>query len=584
MSGIRTALVILFTLQRLVWAKNSSYNNPILPGFHPDPSCISVFDAPYEGTFFCASSSFSVFPGIPLHASKDLQNWKLISNAISRPEQLPNLSITNKSTSGIWAPALRYHNGTFWILTTLVYDDQPQTNLSRWDNFLIHSSDPFRSDSWSQPVHFNFTGYDTSPFWDEDGRTYVTGSHPWNLQPGIDQAPINLETGEVGAIVNIWNGTGGLAPEGPHVYRKDGWYYLMIAEGGTGLNHMETIARSHQINGPYLPNVDPNNPIVTNANTSAYFQTVGHADLFQDAVGAWWGVALSTRSGPEFLVSPMGRETVLAPVSWPEGGWPIWTNVSGTMNGWQLPLAKPETRGEGPLITAPDHVTFPPGSSLPPQFVHWRIPVAENYAISPPGHKNQLRLTSSKLNLTGYDGNYAGPAGQTFVARRQVDTFFTFSVNIDFHPQDEEDEVGVSIFLVQNHHFDLGVVLLPSANTSSALDGYDDIGSSALTPHLRFRGTLPTTPEVVIPVNSTWLGQTLTMEIKAFNYTHYSLSAGPAAHQHLMQTIGYAPAIGVTFGFTGTLVGAYCTTNGRNGSTKAYVSNWRYTGQGQVRS
>lgn len=586
MPSARSVLLASLSLASLAYCKNSTYTNPILPGFHPDPSCISVAEAPYNFTFFCASSSFSVFPGIPIHASKDLVNWKLVSNALSRPEQLPDLAITNKSTSGIWAPALRYHEGTFFILTTLVFDDQPQTNFSRWDNFFLTSTDPFDSSSWSDPIHFNFTGYDTSPFWDDDGTTYVTGSHPWEVQPGINQAPINLTTGEVGAIVSVWNGTGGEAPEGPHIYQRDGWYYLMIAEGGTGLNHEEDIARSRDINGPYTPN--PANPMVTQANTSSYFQTVGHADLFQDARGQWWGVALSTRSGPEYLVYPMGRETVLAPVTWDKGGWPVWTNVSGYMNGWSLPPRQIVEQGEGPLITAPDSIDLAPGTGLPPQLVHWRIPIADNYVVSPPGHENELQLTSSVLNLTGYDGNYAGPAGQTFLGRRQVDTFFTFSVSIDYSALSNlEDEAGVSIFLVQNHHFDLGVVMLPGTTTAAA--SYDNASASdpeTLTPHLRFRGIsyLPTPPEVVVPVNETWLGQPLTMEIKAFNFTHYALSAGPAQHQHLMQTVGYAPAADLSFGFTGTLVGVYATTNGRNGSTKAWVSDWTYVGQGQVRT
>ena len=123
-------------------ATSSTLLNPILAGFHPDPSCISVAEAPYNHTFFCASSSFSVFPGVPVHASKDLVNWRLISDALSRPEQLPALALTNKSTSGIWAPALRYHDGVFYILTTLVFDDQLQTNFSRWDNFIVSTTDP----------------------------------------------------------------------------------------------------------------------------------------------------------------------------------------------------------------------------------------------------------------------------------------------------------------------------------------------------------------------------------------------------------------------------------------------------------
>lgn len=119
-------------------AENTTYFNPILPGFHPDPSCIFVPD--WDDTFFFASSSFNAFPGIPLHASKDLQNWKLIGHVLNRREQLPRLAETNRSTSGIWAPTLRFKNDTFWLLTTLVDDDRPQSDSSRWDN--VRGSEP----------------------------------------------------------------------------------------------------------------------------------------------------------------------------------------------------------------------------------------------------------------------------------------------------------------------------------------------------------------------------------------------------------------------------------------------------------
>jgi beta-xylosidase len=161
---------------------------------------------------------------------------------------------------------------------------------------------------------------------------------------------IDLTTGEVGSDLRfVWNGTGGLAPEGPHIYSKDGWYYLMIAEGGTGLTHMETIARSKTIDGPYTPNSA--NPILTNANTSQYFQTVGHADLFQDPAGNWWGVSLATRSGPNFTTYPMGRETVMFPVTWKTGDWPILQPVRGQMSGWQMPPPNISIAGEGYVMS-----------------------------------------------------------------------------------------------------------------------------------------------------------------------------------------------------------------------------------------
>ncbi|KAI0593233.1 glycosyl hydrolase [Biscogniauxia sp. FL1348] len=247
-------------------ARNSSYHNPILPGFHPDPSCIFVPE--WEDLFFCASSSFNAFPGVPIHASKDLQNWKLIGHVLNRREQLPRLAETNRSTSGIWAPTLRYNEGIFWVVTTLVDDDRAADDASRWDNVIFRSDDPFDPLSWSNATHFEFEGYDTSPLWNHDGKAYIVGAHAWKVFPGLLLAEANLHTGKVGKWTNIWSGTGGMAPEGPHIYLKDGWYYLLAAEGGTGLEHMVTMARSRHLYGPYEAN--PENPVLTNANTTSY--------------------------------------------------------------------------------------------------------------------------------------------------------------------------------------------------------------------------------------------------------------------------------------------------------------------------
>ncbi|KAJ9299719.1 CAZyme family GH43 [Paecilomyces variotii] len=568
-------------------AANSTYINPILPGFHPDPSCIFV--PSWDNTYFCASSSFNAFPGIPIHASRDLQNWKLIGNAISRPEMLPALATTNRSTSGLWGPTLRYREekgqGRFWISTTLVFDDLPKDNVSRWDNFVIATDDPYKSTSWTDPVHFEFGGYDTSLFWydydddDDDGQVYVVGSHEYTVWPGIQLATIDLQNGKTGPWSNPWNGTGALAPEGPHIYKKDGFYYLMLAEGGTGLGHMVTMARSqHGIQGPYVP--APHNPLLTNANTTSFFQTVGHADLFQDARGSWWAVALSTRSGPEFLNYPMGRETVLTSVTWDRGEWPVFTNVSGTENGWELPPRALVPHGEGPYVDSPDHLTFPPGTSIPEHLVHWRLPTPDTYLVSPPGYDNSLVLRSSILNLTAYDGYYTGGLGQTFIGRRQTDNLFTYTLDVNASSlREEEDEVGVSVFLVQRYHFELGIVLLSSTKEKN---------STNPTPHFRFRGISNTSiPDTIVPFPSYMsLDTAITMEIKAFNWTHYSFSAGPRDQRHLMQTYGYARGSQMSWGFTGTLVGPYATTNGRNGSVNGEfsvaVSNWTYIPQGQI--
>ncbi|KAH8801380.1 beta-xylosidase [Xylogone sp. PMI_703] len=578
----KAGLAALAALLSLSQARNSSYTNPILPGFHPDPSCIFVPE--WDDTFFCASSSFLAFPGIPIHASRDLRSWTLAGNALHSPTQIPGLGTAKRATSGIWAPTLRYHKGTFYIVTTMVYDDPPKDDPTRWDNFIIHSKNPYSSSSWSQPVHFSFVGYDTSPFWDDDGSVYITGSHTYEVWPGINQGKMNLETGEwIGELVNVWNGTGGLAPEGPHVYKKDGWYYLQLAEGGTGYDHMVTLARSKDINGPYTP--APHNPVLSNANITnpaPYFQDVGHADLFSDANGNWWAVALSVRNGPDGS-QPMGRETVLTPVTWTEGQWPVYQNISGDMSGWMLPSHQVVQEGEGDVVDANQHLTFREGSSLPPELVHWRFPTGEgNYEIAPHGHKDSLKLASSIANLTGMDGRSAEPLGQTFIGKRQTHSLFSFSANFDIEELDAvEQETGVTVFLDQLHHYDLGIVLLPDSNASSPTAGTP-------IPHFRVRGitTVPVflnTSDTPIPVPSSWLGKgkQIRLEIKASNITHYALSAGPVGMMSQTQLIGWGNGLGLTWGFTGALVGAYATSNGANNSFNSYVSEWTYQGHEQ---
>ncbi|KAK0740064.1 glycosyl hydrolase [Schizothecium vesticola] len=571
--------------------ENTTYFNPILPGFHPDPSCIYVPE--WDNTFFCASSSFNAFPGIPLHTSKDLQNWKLIGHVLNRREQLPRLAETNRSTSGIWAPTLRFNNDTFWLLTTLVDDDRPQSDSSRWDNIIFKGKNPYDPSSWSNAIHFNFTGYDVEPFWDANNKTYITGAHAWQVGPYLQLAEANLDTGTVGDWQIIWNGTGGMAPEGPHIYRKDGWYYLLAAEGGTGLGHFVSMARSKTLTGPYESN--PANPVLTNANTTSLFQTVGHADLFQDGSGNWWGVALSTRSGPNYTNYPMGRETVLTAVTWPPNEFPIWTPISGQFTGWTLPPSSNSTlRGAGPLVASPETMAFSPNlTTLPLHFTHWRYPHPSYYTLSPPEKPSSLRLTPSFLNLTGLNGNYAGvqhsPDGQTFVGRRQTDTLFTYSVDLSFSPTVLGEEAGVSAFLTQNHHLSMGITLLPASASTTRFPGINATvteSGATLIPQVRFQAAsyVPVPATVVAPLPGAWRGLDLTLEVRAVNSSHFAFSVGPAGRRLEMRTLVTASNDAVSWGFTGTILGVFATRNGGEGRASAYVTGWRYVGEGQFRS
>ncbi|CAN9391575.1 unnamed protein product [Alternaria alternata] len=485
-------------------------------------------------------------------------------HALNRASQLPVLAESIGSTSGIWAPALRFHNDTFYLLTTMVHDKRADNDSSRWDNIIFSTTDLWDESKWTDAVHLDFEGYDISPHWDDEGNSY-----------GIHINRVDLTTGEVlGDWTNLWNGTGGIAPEGPHMFKKDGWYYLMIAEGGTGLLHMETIARSKDLYGPYEPNTA--NPILTNANTTEHFQAVGHADLFQDAQSQWWGVALAVRSGPEWVTFPMGRETVLYNVTWEANSWPeLQHPVRGEMRGWSLPGIIQDLPGDGPFVDEGDNnIKFRPNTSIPPHFVYWRPPIAENYAISPPGHINSLRLKPSSLNLTGIDGNSPGPGGQTFISRRQVDTLFNFAFDLDYTPSAHNEEAGITLFLTQNHHARMGVAMLPLANDSSKL---------ALHFHFHAISYIPVPDDIVVPVYASWLNKPLTLSLRAVNVTHYAFGAGPADGSVPIQDFAYVGGDIISWGFTGALVGAYATSNGGIGTTEAYVTNWNYQGWGQVR-
>lgn len=561
--------------------KDSPYTNPILGGWHSDPSCIYVAD---HDTTFCVTSTFIAFPGLPVYATKDLQNWKHISNVFNRPSQIPSLAQTVGQQGGIYAPTLRYHDGKFYLIVTFL----GPTDLG----LVFTSSDPFRDDAWSEPLHFKVLGIDPDIFWDDDGTVYVTSS-----DNGIKSYSLDLETGATGPVSILWNGTGGVYPEGPHLYRKDGYYYLMIAEGGTELNHAETLARSKHRTGPWEPY--PSNPLLSNRNTTQYFQTVGHADLFRDGHGNWWAAALSTRSGPDWVNYPMGRETVLVPATWEEGEWPVLQPVRGKMRG-PLPRenrASLERKGAGAWVGAPDVVDFTPGSTIPLHFLYWRFPKEDTYTVSPRGHSNTLRVKPSFYNLTG-GADFQPSDGTSLIMRTQTDTLFTYGVDVTFSPEKADEEAGVTLFLTQDQHVDLGIVLLQT-DKDTAL-------SFRLRPTGRgnFKGPLETQ---IVPVPREWTHGPIRLEIQAVSDTEYTFSAAPARSHGQRRVIGSVDSLvvsGDTGRFTGefphpihsgsgmcillnmaewigTLVGAYATSNGGEGSTPAYFGKWRYKGQGQ---
>ncbi|KAM3421359.1 hypothetical protein BST61_g1756 [Cercospora zeina] len=570
MYGVSGSMLLLSSwLAISTQAVNSTFYNPILPGWNSDPTCTQV-----NGTFFCATSTFNAFPGLPIYASNDLINWKLVSHAWNREEQLPGIGEkTVDQQVGMYAPTLRYHDGEFYIICTYL--------LNRVDSIvgvLFKTSDPFTNAAWSQPVLFDAPTIDPDLFWDDDGRLYMA-------YMGIGLTELNANTGELGEETRIWNGTGGVWPEGPHIYKRNDWYYLLIAEGGTALNHMVTIARSRNIKGPY--EAYENNPILSNANTTEYFQTVGHADLFQDQNGRWWGSALATRSGPEWEVYPMGREAVLYPASW-DGDWPVLNPVRGVMTGWPLPSGATELPGSVPYTWEPEHLDFPPESPLPASFYTWRYaPSNSTFQISPPGHENSLRILPSRANLTGSleSPELSGLQGLAFVSRKQEHSLFTFAVDLTFNPRSAGQEAGISAFLTQQQHIDLSLVR--HANSS----GSHGAQQLVLRTHADSANLTSSLEAMQLPASWSSFGA-IRLQIHTADETSYVFSAWPADNANDRVVLGSVSAkilSGGTGLFTGTLLGAFATCNGANGSNntcadaggEAYFSNWRYTGAAQ---
>ncbi|XVU27877.1 family 43 glycosylhydrolase [Actinoplanes sp. CA-054009] len=275
---------------------------PVIAGFYPDPSVCRAGD-----TYWLACSSFEYAPGVPLFRSTDLLTWEQAGNALTRPTQL-DVSGTF-SSGGIYAPTLRFHDGEFWLITTNVSDGQGQ--------LLTRATDP--AGEWSDPVRLpDVPGIDPELAWDDDGTCYLTLSEG---PAGIVQYVLDPATGTLlSERRQLWSGTGGMYPEGPHLYHVEDHWYLMIAEGGTERGHAVTIARGPSPSGPFEP--CPHNPILTARGTDQAVQNTGHADLVQRPDGSWAMLYHGVRArgfSPQWHV--LGRETFASEIAWVDG-WP----------------------------------------------------------------------------------------------------------------------------------------------------------------------------------------------------------------------------------------------------------------------
>lgn len=312
------------------------------------------------------------------------------------------------ATGGLYAPTIRFHNGTFYIVCTNLIHLTGEIP-ARTENFVISATDIWTS-NWSNPVYFEFNGIDPSLLFD-DGKVYVQGSQGPGPATTIRQFELDLATGAKGSERTIWRGTGGIYPEGPHVYRRDGWYYLVIAEGGTHGGHTVTVARARNVWGPY--DGCPRNPILTARGTDEYVQYTGHCDVFEGGEGGWWGVCLGVRKDEKGRFV-MGRESFLTRATW-NGGW--------------LSLERVKLNPRGLKMRDGDTFAAAPGVDL----VYIRDPDLSRYEISEGGRT--INLTPSSTDLSHPE------ASPTFIGKRQRRLDGESSVTI--HPSSSWADAGV---------------------------------------------------------------------------------------------------------------------------------------------
>ncbi|MGG7059148.1 glycoside hydrolase family 43 protein [Clostridium tertium] len=395
------------------------YNNPIIKGFYPDPSVCKV-----EDTYYLVCSSFQYFPGVPIFESKDLINWKQIGHCLTRKSQI-HLENVN-SSGGVFAPTIRYNNGRFYMTTT---------NNTTNQNFYVWTDDIYSE--WSDPIYVDQGGIDPSLYF-EDEKTYFisNGKDDYGIN-GIVQCEIDIETGKkLTSSRTIWAGSGGRFLEGPHMYKINGRYYLIAAEGGTEFGHMVTYARGDSPYGEFEGYKD--NPVLTNRNLGGYeIQGVGHGDLIQDDDGNWWLIHLGFRqSGQWEAYHHLGREVFLTPINFRENGW-----FTAGYNGTTTKSFSINNISRDVIQNEKKSYTFE-NTDWDKEWCYLRIPNSANYKFT----RNKLSLRGTEITLDKEDS-------PTFIGLRQRD----FNANISCDISIFDGESGITLYMDENHHYDLAI-------------------------------------------------------------------------------------------------------------------------------
>jgi xylan 1,4-beta-xylosidase len=437
------------------------FRNPILAGYYPDPSICRVGD-----DYYLINSSFAHFPGIPIFHSRDIVSWRQLGHVINRPTQLKydGLGVSR----GLFAPAISHHGDTFYIVCTMI---------DGGGNFLVTAKDP--AGPWSDPLWLDFDGIDPSLFFDDDGRAWMlnNGEPPDNKPLYSGHRAIWIQEFDVkarkliGPRSIIVNGGVDLSKkpvwiEGPHLYKRAGWYYLCCAEGGTSTEHSQVILRSKSPTGPFEP--WSKNPILTqrdlDANAPHAVTCTGHADLVIGPDNNWWSVFLACRPyAPDRWAT--GRETFLLPVQWTSDGWPqilppgqrvpyvvrapksIAQEVTGkTERSFQSRTSVPSVSSRESVLSGnfvwTDEFTEP---ALSPLWVILRTP-----------SERWWKIADGQLHLDPRPELLSGTGNPSFLGRRLQHSKFETSVRLNL-PSEPGHTAGLAVMQNETHHYSLGV-------------------------------------------------------------------------------------------------------------------------------
>jgi len=516
------ASILLISYNSIAQSVSFGYTNPVISGFHPDPSVCRIGD-----DYYLVTSTFEYFPGVPVFHSKDLIHWEQIGHCLTRDVQLPLQKCG--ASAGIYAPTIRYHDGLFYMITT---------NVSGGGNFIVTTSNP--AGEWSDPIWVETTGIDPDLYFEND-KVYVCNN---DGKMGIQLNQIDIKTGKrIGEKRNIWRGTGGRYAEGPHIYKKDGLYYLLISEGGTEYGHKITIARSKELMGPYMSN--PANPILTHADEEKQespIQGTGHADMVQATDGSWWMVCLAFRpaKGRHHI---LGRETFLAPVVWTENSWPV-VNGNGTID----PEMKVKTLPQVTVKKEFTRVEFN-DSKLGFEWNFLRNPTLENYSFTEkPG---KLTLLATEIGLDWADS-------PTFIGRRQEHFNVEVATEMEFNPTTNSDEAGLTVLMNNTHHYKLSVT---NRGGKRVLEITNRLGS--------FNFTIGNTAALKS-------GNVKLKVVGSRDYYTFLYAQGNDEFKELGKCDTYFLSSETAGGFTGVYIGMFATGNGTKTNSTASFDWFEY--------